>query len=159
MAARSKLWLPWDTGSNTISVPTAIRIDQKYLTEVGSVFKGTILAVKGWFSVRQDAPSNAMELFLCGIGVFDKDASSAAGIPDLDLEISSKWLWYNAVPLGGPGGDSTALTNVMAPYTFLIDSRSKRTKGYQEEIVFSGDSPDNTSLTFRAAGRMLLLEA
>ncbi len=160
MASRSKLWLPFDTGSNTITTAdTAVQLDGRYLLEVGSEFKGTILAIRAWIAVRQDVPSNALEAFCCGIGVFDKDASVTAGIPDLSLEISSKWMFHTFIPVGGAGGDSTALINVMAPYVWPIDVRSKRTVGFQEHTFFVGNSVDDSSLTFRCAGRMLLLEA
>ncbi len=160
MASRSKLWIPFDTGSTSISsADVQVDIDGRYLIEVGAEFKGTILAVKGWYSVRQDTPSNALEAFACGIGVFDKGASVSAGTPILSQDVSSKWLWYNFVPVGGPGGDSTALVNVMAPYTFPLESRSKRTVGFQDRIRFVGSSVDNTTMKFRACGRILLLEA
>ncbi len=155
--ARSNLWLPWTTGSNTTSADTqgGQIVDGEYLTGVGAEFKGTIIAVKGSFAIQQDAPSNALERFSVGLRVRTKGVEVT--LPDLFTDISNKWFWRMDGFIGGPGGDSTALVNVMSAFVFPIDGRSKRKVGFNEEIVFNFKTTAIAKLG--AAGRFLLLEA
>ncbi len=157
MARRDTVWIPWTLGSITTvaGTQTGVDIDIRYLAEAGAEFKGTILAIKGYLSISQDVPSNALERFAVGCRVQNKQESP--GDVDLFTEASKAWFWRLDGFIGGPGGDSSALVNVMAPYVFPIDGRSKRLVGFNENIVMSVLT-DGVSRV-GAAGRLLLLEA
>ncbi len=157
MAKRSILWLPFDTGSNNTVAATqnGVAIDSLYINAASAQFKGTILAVKGMMAIRQDVPSNALERFACAIRVTPKDALLTE--PDLWLDPSKLDLWRIDGYIGGPGGDSTALVNVMAGFTFPMDGRSKRLVGFADTIKFIWKTTSVAKLA--ASGRLLLLEA
>ncbi len=157
MAKRSTLWLPFTTGSNTTAanVQNGVKLDAEYDVIAKARFKGTILAVKGMVGIRQDAPSNALERFALGIRV--KPITAAVAEPDLFDDPTKLDLWRMDGFIGGPGGDSSALANVMAGFSFPIDGRSKRLVGYADEIQFVWKTSGVMKLG--AAGRLLLLEA
>ncbi len=156
--ARSTLWLPWDFGSNTSAAGTAFKvvIDGQYLASVGAEFKGTILAIFGFFTINQSTPSNALERFSAGIIVGDKGIAVSA-LPDVENDISSRWFWHIGGYIGGPGADTTGLADVMMPFMFPIQGRSKRKVGFQDEIIMVAKTDGVAKLA--ASGRMLLLEA
>ncbi len=157
MASRKTLWIPFDTGSNNSVAATqgGVNIDAAYSASAAANFKGTVIAVKGFLTFNQDAPSNSLERFAFGIGIFQEDVSTT--VPDLWTDVSKEWFWQTAGYVGGPGGDSTALANVMAPFTVAIDARSKRVVGYQDVIRFNWKTTGVFKLG--AAGRILLLES
>ena len=157
MASRKTLWLPFSTGSinSVANVQNATKIDAQYLVAAAAQFKGTLLSVKGMLSFAQDVPSNALERYCFAIRV--APINRAATEPDLFDDLSKDWLWRVDGFIGGPGGDSTALANVMAPVLLSIDSKSKRVIGFNDSIEFVHKT--SGVMKFGAAGRHLLLEA
>ncbi len=157
MARRSTLWIPFQTGSNTLAGGTQsqVVIDTNYASQAAAQFKGTILAVKGYLTYQQTVPSNTYETFAAGIMV--ADAGMGATVPDLFTAITKLWLWYISFDTNGPGGDTTAQANVMSPFMFPIDARSKRIVGFQDSIVVKAKSDGDAR--FAMNGRILVLEA
>ncbi len=157
MAKRDTLWLPFDTGSiNTVAnTQNGVEVDTVYVSIAQARFKGTILAIKGMVAIRQDSPSNALERFSLACRVQPKNGLVTE--PDLWDDPSKLDFWRLDGYIGGPGGDSTALVNVMAGFTFPMDGRSKRTMGFGDSIEFVWKTSAIAKLG--ASGRILLLEA
>ncbi len=156
MATRSKLWLPFQTISNTTSAATQNKqsIDGSYGTLVGAEFKGTLIAVRAWVTMRQDAISNALEAFSCAIRVASKQQSATDN--DLVTTITNDPARLDVV-LGGPGADTTGLADVMQTFTFPLMSNSKRLVGFNDEISFVWKTSGAGKIG--CVGRLLLLEA
>jgi len=157
MAKRSTLWVPFDIGSNNTVANTQNRvsISSIYNTAADQNFKGTVLAIKGMVALRQDAPSNALERFAFSARVVGPGVGATA--VDLFTALSKDDFWRLDGYIGGPGGDSTALTDVMAGFTFPIDGRSKRLVGFNDTIHFMWKT--SGVMKIAASGRLLLLEA
>ena len=157
-ARLQRQWVPFATNQTVnAGVTTAFDVLGDYETIYGSEpINYTVLAIRASMLYRSTVVTNVFTRFAVGMRLIEKLLIADTTVGPM-AEGEADWFLFHGGYHSGPGGDATAMVNVIMPFWLPLHSDSQRKSRGNQHIQLSLENESGgSSLKVAIAGRVLL---